>query len=411
MKKETLILIKDFITTQLNYWPLFTIVVTLLGITGHEKPVLWIWGLCSLLPFFFFLSRRYTNAFWIFAASHLLGAAVLFFLPCSNMEEKILLLVFAAVELIYSFYLHLGTEDRLDQILNPCITIGIIAAALGLQSYAGQQGWDIYYISIAIGYLGCFFLEHYIENYLYFLYTNDSSNGNIPEQAILRYGIRATVLYSLAGVLILLATANINWLAGIMQQIKTALIWILRFLFRNVSGEEPVPEEIPEQEIVQNLPEGMGEPAKTFIIWEILEKVLQAAFFLAFAALLIWLLWNLVRFLLDRFGRRATMQVINLKNGTDIREKCQIEKQRKAERKTLFSFWAPEERIRKIYRRQVLAGKEQLIGDLPQERLEYLTAGECGEGLDQHVLAEVYEKARYSQEECTAEDVRKIRKK
>lgn len=409
MKKESLLLVKNFITIQLNFWALFTPVVTFLGMTNQERPALWLWSLCSLLPFFFFLCRRYTHAFWIFAVSHLLGAAVFIFLPGKSLTEKILLLVYVAVLLGLSVYLRLGTRDRLDRILHPGIAVGIMGIALWVQNYSGRQDWDMYYIVIVIGYLGFFFLEHYIDRYLYFLYANDTSNGNIPEQAILHYGLRAAILYSIAGVLILLATANIGWLAAILQQIKRALLWLLRLLLRNLPEAEEVPEE-KGQRSMENMQDMVMEPAEKAVFWEILEKIFMAAFFVAAAVLLLWLLRKLIHFLIERFNRKTTAQTVILKNGTDVHEKCQIEKQRKAERKSMFAFLKPRERIRKIFRKQVLAGKKQLIGEQSEECLGYLTARECGEGLQQQILTEVYEKARYSSEECTLEDIRRLKK-
>ena len=214
MKNERLLLVRDLIVTQMNYWSLFPVAVTILGVMGLDQPSMWLWLLCGLVPFAFFLCRRYTNAFWLFVLVHLAGVAVFLLLPGPNIVEKILLLAAVAIAVIYSFYLRLATEERTDSPLHPAVAVGIIAAALWIQNSQGQQGWEVYYISAVIGYLAGHYVQYYIDQYFYFLIVNKSSNGNIPEKEILRSGMGMTILYTAIGVLVLLATANIEWLHG-----------------------------------------------------------------------------------------------------------------------------------------------------------------------------------------------------
>jgi len=63
-------------------------------------------------------------------------------------------------------------------------------------------------------------------------------------------------------------------------------------------------------------------------------------------------------------------------SGIDIRETCTIEKTKK-EGSNWFSFLNNREKIRKIYRKQVLKNKTVIIGDLVVENLGYMTAKEC----------------------------------
>lgn len=409
MKNERLLMVKDFVITQMNYWVLFPVAATILGVIGLDKPAMWLWALCGLLSFAFFLCRRYTNSFWLFILVHFAGIAMVLLLPGSDIVQKILLLAAVVVEVVYSFYLRLATEERTDSPLHPAVAVGIAAVALWIQNSHGQQGWDVYYISGVIVYLAGYYIQYYIEQYLYFLVVNRSSNGNIPEKEILRSGMSMTIQYTVLGVLLLLATANIEWLAGIMEQVKRFVIWLLRFLFRNSSKEEStVVEEAVQQQTQENMQEMFDGTAETSVFWVILEKVVMVAMGVGLVVLLIYLGWKLITFLIERFGQNVGARTVDLDNGVDVREKCEIEK-RKERRKKLPIFRNPTERIRKIYQKQVLAGKKQLIGELSEKHLEYMTAKECGDGLNQKILTEIYEKARYSPEECTMEDVRKLK--
>ena len=76
----------------------------------------------------------------------------------------------------------------------------------------------------------------------------------------------------------------------------------------------------------------------------------------------------------------------------------------------VFDRLSAGERIRRIYKKEVWNGRHILLkeGDAAG-RLNSMTARECGQGLRKQGLSDVYEKARYSKETCTAEDVKRAR--
>ena len=51
----------------------------------------------------------------------------------------------------------------------------------------------------------------------------------------------------------------------------------------------------------------------------------------------------------------------------------------------------------------------QLVKDQSPALLKRMTAKECGEAMEREGLAKAYEKARYSEEECTGEDIRRAK--
>ena len=103
-----------------------------------------------------------------------------------------------------------------------------------------------------------------------------------------------------------------------------------------------------------------------------------------------------------------------LQTGIDIRETCIIEKNKK-EAADWFAFLKPREKVRKIYRKQILKHKKDIIGENSPENLEYMTAEECCDKISSadkvsiKDLKLIYEKARYSAEEISAEDVKRIK--
>ena len=62
-----------------------------------------------------------------------------------------------------------------------------------------------------------------------------------------------------------------------------------------------------------------------------------------------------------------------------------------------------------MYKKEVWAARMQLVKDQSPALLKRMTAKECGEAMEREGLAKAYEKARYSEEECTGEDIRRAK--
>ena len=92
----------------------------------------------------------------------------------------------------------------------------------------------------------------------------------------------------------------------------------------------------------------------------------------------------------------------------DIRESCAIESTKK-ESTSRFGFLNNRQKIRKIYRTQIIKNKNNIIGDHNPEILERMTAKECCDILSADRLQLIYEKARYSNAEITSADVKAVK--
>lgn len=89
----------------------------------------------------------------------------------------------------------------------------------------------------------------------------------------------------------------------------------------------------------------------------------------------------------------------------DVREYCGVEKKNHRKAGSFF-FRTNREKIRRLYQKKIIRRKNELIGDKEEQQLKYLTAKECCDKLSEQQLKLVYEKARYSPQEISAEDVR-----
>ena len=138
----------------------------------------------------------------------------------------------------------------------------------------------------------------------------------------------------------------------------------------------------------------------------------MAAFAVCLIAFIIFALYKLVITLHKWFSQRSDRSVEREEedNLGDVREKCETDK-RKKERKSPFAFLSVRERIRRVYKKDVWARRNFIVKEGDPRALSLMTAKEAGDKLERPALAESYEKARYSNEECTAEDLRRAKVK
>lgn len=154
MNKEKIVLLREILVTQMTHWVLFMIGVTVMGVIGTNPPAMWQWALCSVVPFLFFLVRRYSNHFVLFMGSHMLIAVGMVFLPNESIFEKAIILLCVACYLCLSFYLRVKSEDRLDNVWNPMAAVGIGGICSLMQHYQGIQEWESYYVAPVVVFLG-----------------------------------------------------------------------------------------------------------------------------------------------------------------------------------------------------------------------------------------------------------------
>ena len=382
-KQEKIIAGADILATQMNHWTLFSIAITV-AILGKREPPFALWTLCAFLPVLFFLIRRYTNRFLLMAGSHLLCLILLFSSPVSGLAVKILLILYGIGLTVYSFSLRIRTEERLDGIISPPAAVGIIAFSLFLLHYEEHFEADPYFTSIIVFYFICYYIRCYFQHYLYFLTVNTGSTGYIPRREIFLSGARLSATFTLFGMAAVLLVSNWNWLAQLYRALKQGIIWLRDkgFFALIASFFQQESEQPPAQmgELSPAAPASMaleaGEPG---LFWQILEKVIGILVPVLLLLLLGLFLFRFIKMMCERFRhKKLFVNGVSADNSRDIREKYEMKKEEKAQR-GFWTFLNPNS----------------------------YTSRECGSLLQEEQLARIYEKARYSGEECTREDIRK----
>lgn len=420
VKTGRLELIIEILTSQMNHWIFFPLIMTVLGLfmqfSGNIDggPCFLLWVVCGLIPPVCFLIRDRAERFGVFALCHgAVMAAALLLASRISIIEAVICVVCGAAYIIYSFMLRLRENATVySDNIHPLTALGVsVVANFMFHRQEDMPDWDRYYLFILIGVFACYLIIYYLKHYLSFLQVNKSSAGYLPAKEILHAGIGFVLPYTLIGVLILTLSLNVEWLEPILRILKEGLKSLLRFLIGLLPNGETAAEQITIENVGSTPDAGIFDrlPTETFWLWEVLEPLSIILFFIACAYGLIKALKKLAKFLQEQFGKRAANG--DLLTGEceifDVREKCSIaKKDTNDERTGLFHRFTPAERIRRLYKKRVLSGKK---AEEDRSALNYMTARECGNELSLPHMAELYEQTRYSDRETTAEDVKRMK--
>lgn len=417
MRTDGLQRICELTAEQMNHWTLFHVALAVMGVTagyvGVYRPNAVMWALCGVLPAMFFFARERVDRFLPFLLIHLSAPAAVFLIPVQSKVERCICAVCAAGYAFFSFSRRLRENGRYTQPFTPAACLALAIPAAICQHRHGIPGWGILHVILLVAGLALYQLTGYVRRYLEFVSVNAGSAGCLPAGDMFRSGMRMASVYTLAVSAVLLFCTDVGGgLAAAGDRLRSLLAAAGRFLLSLLP--ENMPEMRPEPSAA--LPEpGRGTPLLLAICLRILTALLLAGMAVLTVLAAAKLLAELVRQIRLRFTARTGAGGENVRDGVrDMREKCGTEDLKRTERsRRRPAFWDPAQKVRRMYRRRVLAEVRELSG--PSGRPEpallcRMTARECGRRLQAAEMAEVYELARYSRREITAETVRRMRR-
>lgn len=418
MNRKTILCVREFFVTQMNHWAISSIVLLLFGLTQSvsecEEPNMWIWLAMGTIPFAFYFLRIFLRRFLLLLGGHLAILLLFsFLLPTETSSARTIYLLAGVGYTVYSIAQRLRGKEFLDDKIIMPVAVGVFAAAAFLLHYLGYSKWDSHFLLALIAVFGLHFLSSYLESYLHFLTVNESSTGHIPEREIFVSGFRLMVIFVLFSVAALFFSSHLEWLGAVMALLRTAIFAVLRLIVAALpnGGSDTPPTETP---LVAN---GGGmmlpEARETFFLWVVLENIAIIVFFCGLAYLILRLLLRIIRFIRERMKReRSTYKPQTWEKVYDVREKCSLEKTKKKGGRTLLSRLSAEERVRKLYKNHIESAAKRLSlqpGSRENTDPALRTAREWSGLLGEEELAPLYEKARYSGEEITAEELRRMK--
>lgn len=421
MSLKRIQLICEVLTEQMNHWMLFPIALTMMemtrGQTGMEKPDLLLWVLCSLFPLLFFVIRIRCGGkrrYFFLLLSVLAAAAYTSVLVLMNRPfiSRGICILCGAGYLLHSLAMRL----KKDLLYTAAIQLPV-AVALSLISTIMRHTnqWNHYYTFSLIAVIAMFFIVFYMRQYLDYISLNRNSTGHLPVGEIFRSGAGLVAAYTLFCVVVLAISVQHEWLVKILKPMADFLIRLLRFLLSKIFPKNGAAEE--EMAISEERAIGIGspqlpEPNETFWFWQVLEVLFTLALLAGLIYVAARLLLKLFALLQEYLNRRMARQYTEDQAVSDIREKCDVGKTKERQRrKVLSEALTNRERVRRLYKRKLLSFKPKTAGGEKdgRNRLGLLTAREWEARLQAKGMADIYERARYSENEVTTEDVRKMR--
>ena len=421
MSLKKIQLICELLTEQMNHWMLFPIALTMMemtrGQTGMERPDLLFWALCGLFPLLFFALRlrhgckkRYLFLLWHIAAASAYMLA-LSLIPRPSVCRRLCILCGIGY-LLHSLILQL----KKNTLYTTAIQLPIGMALSFVPALMRQTNhWKHYYIFSLIAVIAMFFMVFYMRQYLDYMNINMGSAGYLDLGEIFRSGTGMVAVYTLFGTVLLIISVQREWLAKVLMPLGDFLVQLVRALLAKILPKGSAAD--PEQDDMMTLPDKNGaepgfaqlpEPNEPFWFWRVLEIVVTLALIAGLVYLAARLFWKLLTLLQEYLNRRMARQNAQDQAAFDIREKCDIRKtsEEKRQQRGLLAAHTNRERIRRLYKRKLLAYRTKVPD---QKTLGLFTAREWERRLQAKGMADIYELARYSESEVTAEDVKRMR--
>lgn len=395
----------ELLIILLNHLLIVSVGVTAMGMFQQEDHKLWLWSLLLVIPLLFYLAKTKIRNSVLFYALHFAVLVGSIFWPM-DIILKFLVILISIVYFFWSVKLGIVGRGHGEGLLGPVFMVSALGVMLLIETFYSQSGWEGIYIVIAIIYAAGYCMYLFINRYFTFLMVNESSVAYIPKKEIFQKGFCQSFMYMAGVVTLLVLTAKVDLFSGIESWLVSGIGNVSRKIFKSVFMEDVITEEMsmmrPEEQDPSYLEMLESDPG---LFWDILTKISQICVALFLIGLLVFGIVKGFQKLWKEFYKDSSFNEKKMASGVDIRETCTVEKNKKAASNWFFLL-DNHEKIRKIYHKQVLKHRTAIIGDLDAESLEYMTAKECCDKFTAEQLKKIYEKARYSGEKITPDDVR-----
>lgn len=414
MKEKFRINIRLLMITQLNHWVMAPVVLLLLAIWKNATQIdlpfpLLLWGIMGIVPVYFRLLRRKINALPLSLILHLFALIALPFAILWARSYWVIYPLGVIAYTIYSISYRYAAERADDKLLPAGFSVGMFflvsVLLLTLKESDKITFLVLLFLPLPIVFFVCYFLTN-LNNYM--LVSAETTDG-IPKKRIIANGMRTVLIFS---VLVIIAGVLLGSVASIFLSpdsfLAEAAIGIIRWIVNQIMALLDaiyVPEYLESTERpVINLPfaeEGIL-PLWVNVLLDCLWKCLILGLFLG---IIIFICIKVKNF----FRTRKEVHVVEDMEGVeDIHERILI-KDKKTVFFDRFRRVSAQEKIRRIYKKTAQGNVQKITGGKNPWYLNYLTPRECMDKIESPQLALLYEKARYSQEECSAQDVRDMK--
>lgn len=407
MKRSSITMIHDLLVLILNHMLFMVISITGLGIFGKENPNIGLWIATGLLSIALFFVRVHISNRLLFYGIHASILVATWIIPLEQVV-KVFLLGNTIIYVILSVRNKMISKTGKTALIHPAFFFVVTAILSIWETFVRNNQWEVIYIRMTFCYLIFYIIYFFVQRYLCFVESNEKNVSNIPEQEMFLSGIKQTAVFVVGSSVVLWISLNLDWFSKMMGKVGEWIVNMLRAIFSMFDFQvvEEVEKPLPDKMEVHT--NGIGEAILPEFVLEIIAKAATIIAIVGVFAFVVFVVVVIYKFLREHFQKVEKEKVSILQSTGDIRERCSLGDKKK-ERKMFGGFLNNRDKVRKLFRKTVVKQKTRIIGSSDEGQLMYFTAKECCEKINATELKQIYEKARYSDEEITAEDVRKAK--
>ena len=417
-RSSSICMIKELFSNIINGITLLFLYFTASSIIGNVRgdeafPAAAWWLVFTALMYLQYFFRTGIKKTIIFLILTLLMPIAVFFLPLGFIAYRIVFTVFAFFYAVYSVFLYTTTLDKLSVSFSPVFTGGIGIVSLFVLHRFNYVKYDPLYVILFLISLSLYFLRMYLDKFVEFINVNLASAAHIPVRNIFKSNSILLSIYVVIGAAIIFVLSSFNFISkvfhGTGEFLRRAIIYLLSLL--------PEPEEVTTnaEEVVRNeLPMGYGDlfvAGEASPVWKYVDLLTTSLVIVLLLALLFFVIKKVYEFVSAKYKKRKPLTVINNTDYEEVHERIE-EKVKTVERRrfNLFENFSPSMQIRNLFKKRIKLSKMILTKSGDEDKLSYLTAKDCERILNLKEMADIYEKARYSENPVTSDDVNKMRK-
>ena len=397
-------LIREFLTSQANHWSLFSVFIFLANIFQHPYPTVAeyiCWVLLSFMPWVLYFTRSFCKHFFPQLFSYLIFAFLVFIIPFESGKLHFACFLLTTCYACISLYRSFQSVEHTALVLPPYITCAITCILLIILSIETED-YSTFPFCVGIIPVCCFYLlRYYVHNFLLFTISNEETSSNMPVDDMFKSGFQVTLAYLTIGtgmmLFIALSTVSTNFFKSIGQFLHQCFVRFIRRIFPENSEAKQTAFSDQTGNLIPQFKEGSGE---SWIVWDILSNIIIILTILAILGYILYTFYRIIMFLLKLRLHLADSEDTSESYYTETHEKLSKTQLKKSNFK--HAKKDIKHRIRSIFKHSIMKS------ELEPHKRKLITAREYVNMNQNYELANLYEKARYSPEECTLEDLKQM---
>lgn len=375
------------------------------------------------VPILFYFAREQIKKASFFFAVHILIVSILGFFYADTSFEKVVFIFVAGVFAAISMNKRLTSDKQGSEAVNPIVMTGALLALYFVDGFQANGKSGGYLLQIMIIYMGIYLLYYYLSQVLKFVNINCRMTENVPVKRLISTSFGMILVFILIVVMLLFLSVNREVIDEMAAQIGEFIKRIIRFITSFFNYESDITISVEKAERVEGGGPIPVTEQSTF------SKFLDMLIYLGGCAFLLVAVIGAAMTFYKLVQKAFRMKEGNKQVETEAEEDRveSIKKEKKKKQKTersLFFTMNPKQTIRRIYYKVMsdarVIGKEvsakQILAKTARENCRSCFAGVVEEDAsgqkdrEMQNFYNIYEKARYSGEDCDKEDVKRMKR-